>query len=95
MWPTLARGAASPRAELTLSSTAHIAWPYKVVLGKQRGKGVWTGRRHPNATKLQDDDPGCGSGEAGSPGCLFDIDKDPTEHVDLAAGPPGCTGGLL
>ena len=88
MWPTLARGAASPRTEVTLSSTAHISWPYKVVLGKQRGKGVWTGRRHPNATKLQDDDPGCGSGEAGSPGCLFDIDKDPTEHVDLAAGRP-------
>ena len=94
MWPTLAHGAASPRAEVTLSSSAHISWPYKVVLGKQRGMGVWTGRHHPNATKLEDDDAGCGTGEAGSPGCLFDIDKDPTEHVDLAASQPGLLANL-
>ena len=53
------------------------------MLGKQGGKGVWTGPVHPNKTKLQDDDKGCGDD-----GCLFDIAADPTEHADLAAAQP-------
>ena len=89
MWPTLARGAPSPRTEMTLSQNAHIRWPFKVVLGKQGGKGVWTGPRHPNATAHPDDDAGCGES-----GCLFNIDSDPTEHVDLAAQQPSLLANL-
>eukprot|EP01052_Picozoa_sp_SAG31_P045964 SAG31_NODE_8603_length_1422_cov_1.000000_2_plen_133_part_00 len=54
MWPTIAQGTASPRAEIMLSEDAFIAWPYKVVTGKQGGKGIWTGQQSPNATKVKD-----------------------------------------
>jgi hypothetical protein len=48
-------------------------WPYKIVQGTQQGKGVWTGIKSPNATKVKDNDHGC------SPtGCLFNIDLDQT-----------------
>lgn len=89
MWATLARGAPSLRTELTLSQNAHIRWPHKVVLGKQGGKGVWTGPRHPNATAHPDDDAGCGA-----TGCLFDIEVDPTEHADLARQRPALLANL-
>ena len=89
MWPTVATGAASPRSEIAISSNAFIAWPYKVVVGKQGGKGVWTGPQHPNSTAtLKDDDPGCGDG------CLFNIEADPTEHVDLAKASPALLANL-
>ena len=52
--------------------------------GGQGGKGIWTGPKSPNATKVKDNDPGCSS----SPGCLFNIETDPTEHVDLAKAEP-------
>ena len=49
------------RVEIMLTKDTFIAWPYKIVTGKQGGKGIWTGTRSPNATKVKDDDPGCGS----------------------------------
>lgn len=57
---------------------ALITWPYKLVLGRQKGQGIWTGMKSPNATAVKDDDPGCPSG------CLFNIELDPAEHRDLA-----------
>jgi arylsulfatase I/J len=86
-------------------------WPYKLVTGKQQGKGVWSGQVHPNSTEtLQDNDKGCGgssehldalaecggdykcesvgialSKEVSGTGCLFNIETDPTEHVDLSS----------
>lgn len=94
MWPTIATGSPSPRTDITLSTDAHIQWPFKLVLGKQRGKGVWTGIRHPNATRLTNDDAGCGNGQPGTPGCLFNIAEDPTEHVDLATSLPGIVANI-
>ena len=94
MWPTVATGSTSPRIDITLSQDAHIRWPFKLVLGKQSGKGVWTGMRHPNATQLTDDDAGCGTGSRRTPGCLFNIAEDPTEHVDLATSLPGIVANL-
>ncbi len=98
------------------SSVLFFFRPYKLVTGKQGGKGVWTGQHHPNKTALVDDDKGCGgsslsmdakmvcggdyrcdrtdqefnsvySEESKDAGCLFNIEQDPTEHVDLASDP--------
>lgn len=79
LW-TVLNGTSSLRqsSPLPLSSSALILWPHKLVLGKQGGKGVWTGPKHPNKTKLKDNDGGCGSA-----GCLFDINADPMEHDDI------------
>ncbi|CAB9500962.1 Arylsulfatase B [Seminavis robusta] len=59
---------------------ALIDWPWKVVNGTQGGLGVWQGTQFPNATKripMPGPDAGCPNG------CLFDIEKDPTEHVNV------------
>ena len=80
LWGALsARGVPSPRTAVPLSDSAHVRWPYKLVLGRQGGLGFWTGRLQPNGTALVDDDPGCPD-----LGCLFDLLADPGEHHDLA-----------
>eukprot|EP01059_Diplonema_ambulator_P035508 TRINITY_DN8374_c0_g1_i4.p1 TRINITY_DN8374_c0_g1~~TRINITY_DN8374_c0_g1_i4.p1 ORF type:complete len:505 (+),score=127.32 TRINITY_DN8374_c0_g1_i4:44-1516(+) len=80
MTPTLFGSAASPRVNMVLSAQAIIDWPYKLVLGKQEGKGFWTGPVSPNATSTRtDSDPGCPST------CLFNINDDPNEHQDIKA----------
>ena len=89
-WPAIAAVAegknTSVRSTMILSSNAYIQWPYKIVLGTQMGKGIWTGQKSPNKTVVKDKDPGCGGGkdETHANGCLFNIETDPTEHNDLA-----------
>lgn len=71
--------AAATHTEVILSPMAYLKWPHKLVCGTQQGKGVRTGPRHPNASvTLIDDDPGCAAC------CLFDVESDPNEDVDLA-----------
>ena len=62
-----ATGSAATKAKgIDKVDAAIIVWPHKLVLGKQRGMGVWTGKVHPNATaRLVDNDPGCPAG------CVF------------------------
>lgn len=69
----------SVRKTIILSSEAYIHWPYKIVLGSQGGKGIWTGPRSPNRSLVSDNDKGCGSPEKNDPkthlgGCLFNIE---------------------
>eukprot|EP00911_Craspedida_sp_UC1_P001002 UC1_evm1s750 len=64
---------------------AFITWPWKIVVGKQGGKGIWVGPHSPNSTKVKDNDPGCGTGRGDNDrACLFNIETDPTEHNDLS-----------
>ena len=90
VWPAVvgAPSAPSPRAEVHLSAQALLAWPHKLVTGVQPMTG-WTGPVYPNNTGAQ---PGfypkgwqhdCGAG-----GELYDVQADPTEHVNLAASKP-------
>lgn len=61
---------------------ALIQGKYKLVWGRQLGKGVHWGPYSPNGTKVKSNDVGCPNG------CLFDIFKDPTESVDVQADDP-------
>jgi len=63
------------------------AGAWKLVNGRQQGRGTWQGPVYPNGTKDPLDDSSCVAG------CLFDVAADPTEHADLAALP--AYGGLL
>ena len=36
-----------------LGQGAIIVWPHKLVIGNQGGKGVWTGKVHPNASTVR------------------------------------------
>jgi len=99
MWPMVSgANATSPRAELPLSGNGasvalsgtglivscpasaacpHSEGRFKLIRGKM-GNGAWAGLTTPNGTKntVAVD---CGQG------CLFDLDSDPDEHVDIAA----------
>jgi hypothetical protein len=80
-WPILSQNATSGRTTIVLSSDAIIVWPHKLVNGAQMGKGWWTSPIHPNASQssIKNNNPGCPNG------CLFDIEADPNEYVDLSS----------
>lgn len=84
IWPLITgSNLTSPRTEIPLSSvdlkgSAFISGDFKIVLGTQGGKGIWTGPQSPNETEQYEDTIGCPDG------CLFNITKDPTEHEDLS-----------
>ena len=68
---------------------------YKLILGDNPWAS-WYGEHSPNATS-----PPKGSNawqqalaQCGDVGCLYDIDADPTEHVDLAAALPAVASAL-
>ena len=66
-------------------NAALIQGRYKIVTGHQGASGFWTGPVHPNATGPADprrNGTGCGA-FACCDGCLYDIQSDPTEHIDL------------
>ena len=54
---------------------------FKLIRGKM-ANGAWPGVTTPNGSKPTTVNVDCGEG------CLFDLDTDPTEHVDLAAQKP-------
>ena len=90
-WATLSTGAPSTRKNIMLTEDAFIVWPFKIVQGSQGGKGIWTGPKSPNATKVKDNDPGC---DKEGPGCLFNIETDESEHIDLALSQPALMANL-
>ena len=59
----------------------YISKNWKIVVGNQQGRGVWFGPVYPNGTKD-------GVDQSCAKGCLFDIWKDPTEHVNLKDAEP-------
>lgn len=86
-----------PRQEMVLSSgtrgsvsasgpdAAMIQGRYKIVTGHQGGSGFWTGPVHPNSTgpaNPERNSTACGAFSC-CDGCLYDIQSDPSEHVDL------------
>lgn len=95
MWSMLSfANATSPRTELMLRGGNSTSIPgsgliatvdgirYKLIRGEQ-GNGAFPGKLMPNATS-----GGKGISIDCGAGCLFDLDSDPTEHVDLANDKP-------
>jgi arylsulfatase I/J len=91
MWPYLTGDAtASPRTQMLISTGspnvaggAVIDGEYKLVLDVQT-YGFWQGPIYPNATTNHNSETPfqCGSG------CLFNIQTDPSEYIDLAKSMP-------
>jgi arylsulfatase I/J len=98
MWPLLTGATeTSPRSEVPLSPQSLISWPWKLQLGLQEFSS-WTGQTYPNASSTDAAinyviDCGDGSGPS-SPGCLFNMEEDPTEHTDLAAVNPDIVSAM-
>ena len=91
VWPLLSgTNTTSPRVEIPISAGALVAWPYKLVRGLNWWSG-YTGPVYPNASS-----PGlspdiwvdCGTG------CLYNLESDATESVNLAAQQPDLVASL-
>ena len=67
-----------PTSGQGIGDMALISGSYKIIFGKQQGRGIWFGPVYPNGTV---DHPAYPCAE----GCLFNIEDDPTEHVNLKA----------
>ena len=66
-------------------NAALIRGRYKIVTGHQGGSGFWTGQVHPNSSGLVDpkrNSSACGAFSC-CDGCLYDVQSDPTEHINL------------
>ena len=79
---------ASPRTSIFLDVNAavrqHKGTKWKIITGSER-TACWTGPVYPNSSSTSGRD-GCESREnCGAAGCLYNLDRDPTEHHDLAA----------
>ena len=86
MWPLISgENSTSPQVDISLTLTALISREYKILIGDNNCAG-WTGPVYPNSTHLN------GGIEAvehcGDTGCLYNIMKDPLEHVNLASQMP-------
>jgi hypothetical protein len=98
MWPMISgANISSPRDELVLSmSTQNSASTYGLILGHYKlvvcakCEGFFPGVHIPNSTN-----DGRNITNSCDPGCLFDLDADPIEHVDLASKLPGVLTKML
>ena len=64
---------------------------YKIIIGGQYGRGVWFGPVYPNRTTGKEDAKAYPCAD----GCLYDIQADPTEHVNLKGTLPGVYASML
>lgn len=95
VWPQLiGQNSSAARLEIHLGNESLIVGRHKVVTGVQPMTG-WTGPTYPNNTGPQPQyfpvltwKYDCGSG------CLYDIEADPTEHVNLASSQPELLANL-
>ena len=86
MWPMIVGlNETSPRTMYPIDTTALIQDPYKFIIGKP-DQASWQGPVYPNASSPEH--PMVGVHMDCTKGCLFDLEKDYTEHVDIAGGNP-------
>ena len=85
MWPLISgQNSTSPRTDIPISNATLISGDYKILSGSVEQAG-WTGPVYPNTTKTS----GISAVEhCGNTGCLYDIQQDPEEHVNLAGKMP-------
>lgn len=93
MWPLLSgANATSPRTEVPVGPGALVTTRWKLLLGRVSSAG-WDGPLFPNASSPTHDVEGAAL-ECGTGGCLFDLQADPGEQVDLAAQEPAVLATL-
>lgn len=78
-----------PTAGQGRGDMAYIAGRWKIVVGQQNGRGVWSGPVYPNGTADGSDFTSCVDG------CLFDIVADPTEHANRRAAEPAVWAAMV
>jgi len=84
MWPFVAgQNSTSPRTDIPASKNTLISGDYKILIGNVHEAG-WTGPQNPNNAHHQ----GHAVEHCGDNGCLYNIKKDPSEHVNLATEMP-------
>ena len=82
MWPLISgQNSTSPRTDVPISNATLISGDYKILTGDVKLAG-WTGPVYPNNTHPQGGIQGVE--HCGETGCLYNIRKDPEEHVNLA-----------
>eukprot|EP00048_Salpingoeca_helianthica_P005368 m.87064 g.87064 ORF g.87064 m.87064 type:complete len:531 (-) comp13577_c0_seq2:23-1615(-) len=86
VWPLLSgRNNTSPRTEILVREDTLVQGRYKLIVGDITHAG-WAGPQYPNMTsegkEVMRVNLTC------NPGCLFDVQADPTEHHNLAPGQP-------
>ena len=82
----------SPRVDIPLTLTTLISGEYKILIHDNRYAG-WTGPVYPNNTHPEGGIDTVGS--CGEKGCLYNIIKDPEEHINLATQMPDVLKGML
>ena len=94
MWPFISGEVnSSPRTEIPLSNNALIRGKYKILTGMTI-MSDWTGPQYPNKTATN------GNGlwaihNCGRTGCLYNIEDDPYEEMDLAEQNPIILASML
>ena len=84
MWPFVSgQNSTSPRTDIPASKNTLISGDYKILIGNVPEAG-WTGPQNPNNTHHKVN----AVEHCGDNGCLYNIKKDPSEHVNLATEMP-------
>ena len=77
VWPYLTgTSARSPRSTVPVGKSCLISENWKLITAATQ-PGFWQGPRFPNSSSVELQAPAC------SGGCLFDVEQDPTEQVNL------------
>jgi arylsulfatase I/J len=94
LWPLItAANTTSPRTAFAASPATFVSGQWKLLLGDVGGAS-WTGSTWPNASS-PDHDISTYTAHCGARGCLYDVDGDPTEQVDVAASNPQVVARLV
>ena len=91
MWPLISgQNSTSPRTDIPISYDTLISGNYKILMGDVEQAG-WTGPVYPNTTKPSGIDV---TEHCGDTGCLYDIQQDPEERINLANSMPSVLANM-
>ena len=86
--PSIYNTSGDPTAGQAPGDMALISGEFKIVIGKQQGRGIWFGPVYPNGSHESPAMP-CADG------CLYNIFTDPTEHLNLKTSMPKLWNSML
>ena len=93
LWPLLSgQNSTSPRTGFAASEGTIVSGPYKLLIGSVGGAS-WTGPLFPNASSPSQDLTKY-TALCGKKGCLYDVENDPTEQIDISSSNPAIVAQL-